>query len=532
MSDERHEIPPVEIGENIENIENIEKVESAGPLPLPPEALAVERRLEADGAAWRTRLPSDEGLNARAHVLAEQADTSAQAPVGMAARWPLAAKQGGAGGPAGPGPRAPFRPNRLLAFGSIAAAVAVVVLFGFVLQSLGAGRNTVGTEPTATVAGTAGASPTVASSPTASPTTPTTPSPLPTTTGNVNALGGTTVWAAPVSGSVIVAPALDNGVLFVADESGALTAFNATTGVRRWRAQMAGPVGGVSMTAANGLIFARTRLDTLAAYRESDGSLAWGRQFPTLDVGTAAVESGVLYAVAVDPSDQQHTGFLYAFDPATGQPLWHTQLTGMSVDAISIPLPVVANGAAYVSALRQGGGTTSDNLLVAVSLSTHAILWSAGVTGRDLAAAGGAVYVSGEASDMSGTIPLSAVEASTGKTLWSQPIANAGQAGGFLSPPLVSGGTVFVSTYGGYAYALDAASGAQRWGAQVGGTAGVLPVALGTTVYISSSNGPHALDAASGAQVWFAPTGGATSVAVGTSLVYVGSGSGVLALRA
>jgi eukaryotic-like serine/threonine-protein kinase len=521
MSDDRHEIPPAEGGE--------------GAGSLPPEALAVERRLEADGAAWRTLLPADAGLNARAHALAEQAETSSQAPAGVATRWPLAAK-GGAGSPAGP--RAPFRPNRLLTLGAIAAAVAVVVLFGFVLQSLGAGRNSVGTGPTqtASVTATTEASPTVASSPTASPTasptTPATPSPLPTATVSANTSPGTTVWAAPVSGSVIVAPALDNGVLFVSDESGRLHAFDAATGAARWTIQMSGPVGGVSMTATNGLIFARTRLDTLAAYRESDGSLAWGRQFPTLDVGTAAVESGVLYAVAVDPSDQQHVGFLYAFDPATGQPLWHTQLTGMSVDAISIPVPVVANGAAYVSASRQGAGTTSDNLLIAVSLSTHVILWSVGVTGRDLATAGSVVYVSGEASDLSGTIPLSAVEASTGTTLWSQPIANAGQAGGFLSPPLVSGGTVFVSTYGGYAYALDAASGAQRWGMQVGGTAGVLPVALGTTVYISSSNGLHALDAASGAQVWFAPIGSATSVAVGNGIVYVGSGGSVLALRA
>jgi outer membrane protein assembly factor BamB len=518
MSDERHEIPSAEIGASSEIAE-----------PLPPEALAVERRLEADGVAWRTRLPSDEGLNAHAHALADQAHTSSQAPAGVATRWPLAAKQGGAGRPAGP--RAPFRPNRLLTLGAIAAAVAVVVLFGFVLQSLGAGRNSVGTEPTqtASVAATAEASPTP--SPAVSPT-PATPSPLPTATANSNTSPGTTVWAAPVSGSVIVAPALDNGVLFVADDSGALHAFDAATGAPRWTIQLAGPVGGVSMAVANGLIFARMRLDTLAAYRESDGSLAWGRQFPTLDVGTAAVESGVLYAVAVDPSDQQHAGFLYAFDPATGHPLWHTQLTGMSVDAISIPVPVVANGAAYVSASRQGAGTTSDNLLIAVSLSTHAILWSVGVTGRDLATAGSVVYVSGEASDLSGTIPLSAVAASTGTTLWSQPIANTGQAGGFLSPPLVSGGTVFVSTYGGYAYALDAASGAQRWGVRVGGTAGVLPVALGTTVYISSSNGLHTLDAASGAQVWFAPTGGATSVAVGNGIVYVGSGASVVALRA
>ena len=66
MCDDRPEIPPAEIGSSGEIAE-----------PLPPEALAVERRLEADGAAWRTRLPSDEGLNARAHALAGQADTSA-----------------------------------------------------------------------------------------------------------------------------------------------------------------------------------------------------------------------------------------------------------------------------------------------------------------------------------------------------------------------------------------------------------------------------------------------------------------------
>ncbi len=110
----------------------------------------------------------------------------------------------------------------------------------------------------------------------------------------------------------------------------------------------------------------------------------------------------------------------------------------------------------------------------------------------------------------------------TNQTLWSY------TTGGFVleSSPAVAGGKVYVGSYDGKVYALNAITGAFIWSYTIGGYVQSSPAVADGKVYIGSQNGPvYALNADTGALVWSYPMGGGVvgSPAVVGGFVYVGS---------
>lgn len=102
------------------------------------------------------------------------------------------------------------------------------------------------------------------------------------------------------------------------------------------------------------------------------------------------------------------------------------------------------------------------------------------------------------------------------------------------STPAVASGLVYVGTYNGKIYALNAATGALRWvfpreGYEtIGAIVGDL-LAVDNTIYVNSSNGKvYALDAPTGDLKWESATGGKiwTSPTVSGGVVYVTSYDG------
>ena len=104
------------------------------------------------------------------------------------------------------------------------------------------------------------------------------------------------------------------------------------------------------------------------------------------------------------------------------------------------------------------------------------------------------------------------------------------------SSPSVVGGTVYVGSFDGSVYALDAADGTEQWAFETGEPIASSPVVADGTVYIGSNdNTVYALDAADGAEQWTFETGGSvqSSPAVVDGTVYIGSwDSNVYALDA
>jgi outer membrane protein assembly factor BamB len=95
------------------------------------------------------------------------------------------------------------------------------------------------------------------------------------------------------------------------------------------------------------------------------------------------------------------------------------------------------------------------------------------------------------------------------------------------SSPAVANGLVYVGSYDGKLYALDASTGAYKWSYPTGSYINSSPAVANGLVYVGSTdNKLYALYASTGAKKWSYTTGGqiwSTSPAVANGLVYVGS---------
>ena len=99
--------------------------------------------------------------------------------------------------------------------------------------------------------------------------------------------------------------------------------------------------------------------------------------------------------------------------------------------------------------------------------------------------------------------------------------------GQVYSSPAVADGTVYIGSYDGNVYALDAATGHIRWTYTTSGTVDSSPAVADRTVYVGSDDGNvYALDAATGHVRWTYATGGlaiAAKPVVAGGTVYIGS---------
>jgi len=96
------------------------------------------------------------------------------------------------------------------------------------------------------------------------------------------------------------------------------------------------------------------------------------------------------------------------------------------------------------------------------------------------------------------------------------------------SSPVAVGGVIYVGSYDGNVYAIDAASGAKRWAYATGGKVSGSAAVVSNVVYIASEAGSlYALDAATGAVKWRADglqvCAGSPAVAYGK--VFIGAGN-------
>ncbi|MCZ7526383.1 MAG: PQQ-binding-like beta-propeller repeat protein [Acidimicrobiia bacterium] len=142
-------------------------------------------------------------------------------------------------------------------------------------------------------------------------------------------------------------------------------------------------------------------------------------------------------------------------------------------------------------------------------------------------AADGRVFVTAPREGAAGTA-LHALDAASGAARWTADLG----ASPFAAATL-DGLRVVVATGDGTLLALDAATGAPRWQVALGGEVSAPPTALGGTVYVEVGDGAgagtlQARSAATGALVWSRPVPGAGSTpAVAGDTVYVAYRCGV-----
>jgi outer membrane protein assembly factor BamB len=281
------------------------------------------------------------------------------------------------------------------------------------------------------------------------------------------------------------------------------------------RTQWASETGGQPFTATldDKRVFVGSDKGILYAVTRRSGQSLW--KYPT-ENGAAiqtrpAVGDGRVYFEANDNN-------VYAVSAANGQLKWKFVRPDGSLGYSS---PVYDGGALYVA---------GESAVYRMDGADGKEAWHAFVGGKSLstpALSEDTLFVGGD------DCGLTALSRADGKMLWSfkgKPESD------WFGPPLVARSRVYVTTYAGHAYAVDAATGKQRWDYRLPGSALATPAldAKRNVLYVTSSTTHDAptltaLDARSGKRLWDYALGSAdgSPVVVGDRL-YVGATNGYL----
>ncbi|MDH7511014.1 MAG: PQQ-binding-like beta-propeller repeat protein [Methanolinea sp.] len=177
-------------------------------------------------------------------------------------------------------------------------------------------------------------------------------------------------------------------------------------------------------------------------------------------------------------------------------------------------IPAVVDGVVFVNGIYE---------MHALDALTGKLLWSSPYGGgmSSPAVTGGVVYSGSNDKN------LYALNASTGALLWQYTTERA-----FSSSPAVAGGVVYAGNTEGNLYALDAGTGALLWTFAAGSEVASSPAVARGAVYIAGRDGTLcALNATSGDLLWTYATGKETvssSPAVSGNTVYFRGGDGTL----
>jgi outer membrane protein assembly factor BamB len=288
-------------------------------------------------------------------------------------------------------------------------------------------------------------------------------------------------WTRRFRGGFSSSPTLAGGTLFVASNRGELAALDPSTGHVRWlfhafNSLMTAPIvyrglviaGEGDATPMLGTSAHPVRVGggacELIAVDARTGVLRWRRPLPGTAMPTPAIVGGVLV---------QHSGggFLSAFDPRDGRPLYQINLG--SIASMSAILPV--GGGSYITS----GALT--NAIWKLHAQTPSVIWKHLFDPRDsgmgdcpAASANGLLFCnylrSRKPADKNLTgdpvrMHAFAIDLQTGALAWDVPLES-----GTLKPrneaaiPLATPQTVYEgSSIRPYMHALDARSGRLRW---------------------------------------------------------------------
>jgi outer membrane protein assembly factor BamB len=267
-------------------------------------------------------------------------------------------------------------------------------------------------------------------------------------TNAFEAATGTLLWATNSGG---LSPAVSKGKVYI-DSFFGLCAYAAANGTNLWCAGTNYlPDAPSAAVVVDGIAYFGSAVGSVFAIDAANGAQIWSAPISANDAASSpAVANGVVYINGDD---------LFAFDAKTGAQLWSSSILG----GINTSSPAVAGGVVYA------GG----RLVAAFNATTGAVLWSVSpggplsIPGDSPAVAKGMVYIGvsvpGPRGLFTGTVY--ALNAHTGKTVWSAPVAS-----GTTSSPSVANGVVYVGSDGGTLYAFNAKTGAQL--AAVAGVAG------------------------------------------------------------
>jgi outer membrane protein assembly factor BamB len=255
--------------------------------------------------------------------------------------------------------------------------------------------------------------------------------------------------------SLVAAPVVQDGKVYVIDADQRVSAWEAATGQRIWTRQLS-PVGkrdnhavGGGLAVAGDRLIVPSGFGYVAALSISDGSELWLRRTESPMSGSPAILGARAYVTSTNNE-------IYALDTATGEIVWTDQAIAESARVLSSPSPAVTNDILVAP--------YSSGELIAYLPANGRRLWTDTLTSSG-------VYT-----------PMSAINDIAGR-------------------PSVQDGVVYAASHSGLLTATDARSGTRMWAQQIGSRIG--PVVGGDYIFIVDSNGQVAcLSRVDGGVVW------------------------------
>ncbi|HYQ13220.1 MAG TPA: PQQ-binding-like beta-propeller repeat protein [Solirubrobacterales bacterium] len=240
-------------------------------------------------------------------------------------------------------------------------------------------------------------------------------------------------------------PAYADGTVFVAQGNGTFTALDARTGKTRWTFHSPTGLQSSPLT-AGGKIYFGSQGGLLYALDVGSGKLLWKSDQGAPIKASPALHNGVVYV-------GDYKGDVHAVSASSGNPMWTTGTNGYPGGGGFYSSPAIAFGHLYEA--------RADGTLIALDLADGHVDWDFLATDD--------VYASPATSDVKG-----------------------------------GGPTVFIGSYDQKLYALDAATGKERWTFNVGGPIPGSPTVMGDTVYTSSfdTSKTTGLEARTGKPIW------------------------------
>lgn len=316
------------------------------------------------------------------------------------------------------------------------------------------------------------------------------------------------VWRHRTGSLLEFPPVMANNTLFVVTNEGLAIAINARNGKRRWQRKI-GSLSAASPAWWRGRLFMATLDGRLTALRARDGKVLWRKDIPSRTESSPLVRGGRVFFGSED-------GTVYAVRASNGRTVWTYRAPGAVKSALSFAGGRLFFGdyAGVATAIRARDGRRV--------WSTQTAGLSLGRSGRFYstpAVAFGRVYMG----NTDGRVYSFA--ASNGQIAWTKSTGAYVYSGPAAADIRRLGPTVFIGSYTGRFYALNARTGGERWSYQAAGRISGIATVIGEVVYFANlgTRDTEGLDVRTGKRVFHFDQGGfATGISDGKRLYLTG----------
>jgi outer membrane protein assembly factor BamB len=271
-------------------------------------------------------------------------------------------------------------------------------------------------------------------------------------------------WTVSIAGGnlkqrLAAAPVVGNGTLYIVDTRGAVNAFDAATGGKRWTYQLGlskdlrSSAFGGGATYYDGKVYATSGSGDVVALDAASGAEQW-RVKPAGPLrGSPTVAFNAVYVMTQDNQ-------IIALDIADGHLLWQDAAASGEQGVFGVAAPAAAQGtvvAGYstgelVAYRYENGRTLWSDALARTSISTSVSTLTD--VDADPIIADGRVYALGQGGRMA------AYELVTGQRIWELSLAG-------ISTPVIAGEWIFTLTDDARLLAIARSTGRVRWVTQL-----------------------------------------------------------------